>query len=415
MLDCPARVVLRDEANTIIAEKRRYYDGPDFVGLELGSLDRGLMTREEQLVMTEAEFQAHYSGMDAAALGYHTAQDRDGAPAVFTNKERSAYGANGVKTADRDAIGNERRYEFDPDGLFRIKLVDSLGETRFEYDRACGQQTRILYADGAETRFVYDAQGRAAVAIMPGEDPAQPVRTFSYNDLSIPHSRTAHFRTSVGADGEASAVSYFDGRGKEFQQRIEAGDGRVIVSALSIRNPWGDIKQEFEPGEAASLSFEIPSTAGLPSRKLFYDARGRIVRTEDFEGGVSQAEYHPFDIIVHDANDTEGSQANIDRGQFNTPRQEEFDVFRNRTRVVEQLAGGETAEALYRIGPRGDVLEIQDDAGVVGSYEYDKLGQRLITGKQAAGCSGTMGAVRSSGHGMRTGTTCRQSWMPSAG
>ncbi len=385
IIDRPARVVVRDETNAIMAEKRRYYDGPEFRGLALGRVDHGRLTREEQLVMSEVDFQAHYAGMDAAALGYHAAQDRDGTPSRFANTERNAYAANGVKVAQRDALGNERRFEFDAGGLFRLKLADVVGETRFEYDRATGQQTRILYADGTEARFAYDAQGRVRATMLPGDDPAQSPRAFAYDDVSIPHARTAHFRTAAGPGGSASAVSYFDGRGKEFQQRVEAGGGRVVVSALSVRNPWGDVKQEYEPGEGASLAFAVPDTAGRPRRELFYDGRARAVRTVDYGGGVSLAEYRPFEVVLHDANDTDASPTNVARGQFNTPRREEFDVFRDRTRIVEQLGGGATAETAFVIGPRGDVLEIDDARGVMCTCEYDKLGRRLVIAHREAG------------------------------
>jgi RHS repeat-associated protein len=385
IVDLPSRVVARDETNTIIAEKRRYYDGADFQGLDLGKADRGLMTREEQLVINQAGFQLHYAGMNMASLGYHTGQDKDGTASVFSNTECNAFAANGVKVAIKDALGTERRFEYDSSGLFRVKLTEVVGDTQFEYDQATGQPIRILYADGTEAKFTYDAQGRTRTALLPGDDPIQPPRTFTYDDVSVPYSRTAQFRTSAGPGGTAKAVSYFDGRGKEFQQRVEAGGGRVVVSALSLRNPWGDIKQEYEPSEENSLDFAMPATVGRPRRELYYDGRGRTVRTVDYGGGVSLAEYRPFEMVMHDANDTDASPGNITRGQFNTPRHEEFDVFRDRTRIIEILGNGDSAITSFVIGPRGDVLSIEDAGGVLATYEYDKLGRRLVITHREAG------------------------------
>ena len=71
-LDRPSRVTVRDRNGALLTEKRLYYDGPDFVGLPLGQCDRGLKTREEEWALTEAEFEAHYAGMDQDALGYST-------------------------------------------------------------------------------------------------------------------------------------------------------------------------------------------------------------------------------------------------------------------------------------------------------------------------------------------------------
>jgi RHS repeat-associated protein len=377
IVDRPSRVVVRDENSAIVTEKRRYYDGPDFAGLPFGQLDRGLAIRDEQLLLSEQAFQTHYLGMDPGPLGYHAAPDKDGTPSRFTNTERFAYGQDGVRIADRDAVGNERRYEYDAARLFRIKLIDSLGETHFEYDRATGQPTHVFYADGAEAQFILDAQGRVIASLISGDDPANPPRTFLYDDTAVPSSRTARYRTAE----VVSTVTYYDGRGKECQQRIEAGGGRVIVTGLRVLNPWGGVKQEFEPTDATSLAFSPVQAADLPSRRIFFDGRGRVIRTLDFGGGESRAEYRAFETIVHDANDTDASAA----GHFNTPRREEFDVFRNRTRVIDELGGGAEAGLSYTVNSAGDLLDIRDSHGVLCSYEYDRMGHRLVAAHREAG------------------------------
>jgi RHS repeat-associated protein len=183
----------------------------------------------------------------------------------------------------------------------------------------------------------------------------------------------------------ASAVTYFDGRGKEFQQRIEVGPGRVTVSALRLKNPWGDVKVEYEPTEAATLAFSTPAVAGRPHRAVFFDGRARPVRTVDFNGSESRAEYRPFEAILHDANDTDASAEALPRGHFQTPRHEEFDVFRNRTRVVEEIGGGQTASISYTVSAAGDLLKITDAAGDLCTYTYDRMGRRLAAAHREAG------------------------------
>ena len=126
-----AHVVERDADGAILHELRRYYDGPDFAGLALGEADRGLCVREERLVLSASDFAAHYSDMSVAELGYHEGADADGTPSVFADEARCAYDERGLRVAARDPAGNEERYEYDTDGLFRVLLVDSLGETRY--------------------------------------------------------------------------------------------------------------------------------------------------------------------------------------------------------------------------------------------------------------------------------------------
>ncbi len=385
LIDKPSRITVRDAGGAILTEIRRYYDGAAFTGLPLGQADRGLLTREERLVLPGPEFQTHYQGMDAATLGYHTAADADGAPAVFIDAERHAYDARGLRTADRDALGHDRRYDYDASGLLRVKLTDALGETRFDYDRAVREPVRILYADGAETRLAYDAQGRVTAVAMPGEPAGTFARTTSYDDVSVPNSRTTRFRTGPGPGDAAESVMYFDGRGAELQERIEAAGGQFVVSNTAVKNPWGDRKLEFEPYYAPTKAFSLPDAAAHPVRRFFFDARGRVTKTADFSGGVSTARYLPFEIVTADANDNDPSPENQARGQFETPRREEFDVLRNRTLTVEAAGSPSELPTRFRVGPRGELLEVSDSHGVLASYTYDRLGNRLAIRHREAG------------------------------
>jgi len=320
-VDLVAHAVVRDETGAILAEMRRYYDGPDFVGLGLGQATRGLQSREERLVLSQAAFDAHYAGMDVAALGYTPGLDADGNPAFFASPDRHAYDARGLKVADMDGVGNETRYVYDADGLFRVELTTSTGTTRFQYDRTLGEPTRVTYPDGKVARFSYDAQGRAVATALPGESLDDSPTRYTYDDSAIPNARVGRFYPSLAPGDEALAVTYFDGRGKEFQQRLQVNAGQFVVSGLD--------------------------TAGQARRQVFYDALGRAVRTVDYEGGVSTAEYRPFEAITRDANDNDDSPENVARGQFNTPHREEFDVLRHLTAVIDELGAGQIRRVAY--------------------------------------------------------------------
>ena len=181
-----ARQVVRDADGQIVSETRTYYDGPDFEGLPLGQMDRGALARESRLVLTETEFQAHYTDMDPAALGYRLDATADGEPARFLDARREAHDARGLLIGEREPVGDQSATAFDIDGLFRIALVDSLGETRFVYDRAAGQPSTITYGDGSIASFRYDAQGRVLAALMPGDDASNPPRGTSFRTPASP-------------------------------------------------------------------------------------------------------------------------------------------------------------------------------------------------------------------------------------
>jgi RHS repeat-associated protein len=375
LLDKPARIVVRDESGTLLSEKRIHYDGPDFVGLPLGEAERGLVTREAEWVLTQADFDAHYVGMSQSELGYVSDANADGAASVFALPKRHRYDDRGLLVATRDALGNETRYVYDASGLFRTTLSDPLGDTTFEYDRATGQIVQVTYADGAVTRFAYDAQGRVLKTALPDQDLATAAITYSYDETAIPNKRTAVFRQANEAT--SIRVTYFDGSGKEFQERVEVEPGKFLVSSLKLPNPWGDLREEFEPTFAASAAFAMPNTAGRASRRVFYDGCGRVVRSINFNGGVSTAEYQPFRVILCDANDNDDSLENRARGQFDTPREEAFDVCRYLVRVTDHLAANKAVVTSYEVGPLGELASVSDAQGVKFRYRYDRRGSRL--------------------------------------
>jgi RHS repeat-associated protein len=398
ILDRPARAVVRDAAGALLSEKRWYYDGPDFVGLPLGQIDRGLVSREEEWVLAQAEFDAHYAGMDQAALGFVSDTDVDGVAAVFSLSRRCRHDARGLRLAMRDPLGNESSVSYDASGLLRTQLTDTLGTTVFDHDRATGQITAVTYANGAVTRFAHDAQGRVLRSALPGEDIDDAGTVYAYDETVVPNRRIARFRQPGGAS--SVGITYFDGTGKEFQQRVEVEPGRFLVSGLKLPNPWGDLREEFEPTFAPGGDFALPETAGRPSRQVHYDGHGRVVGTVNFNGGVSSAEYRPFAVVLRDANDNDGSAANVARGQFDTPREERFDVFRHLVSVTERAGPGREVTTSYEVGTRGELLAISDARGEKARYSYDGRGNRLTIALREAGgrrmwYDARRGAVRS--------------------
>ncbi len=383
LLDKPARVTIRDAAGQLASEKRFYYDGADFAGLANGQAGRGLTSRVEEWVLAQAAFDAHYADMDQAALGFVSAPNADGAASVFATTQRNRYDARGLLVETLDPLGTSTTYAFDPGGLFRTMLTDPLGQTQFDYDRASGQVTRIVYADGSVTRFALDAQGRVLRSALPGQDLDDPAASYVYDETVVPNRRIARLRQQDGSTLEAA--TYFDGFGKEFQQVVPVEAGTFLVSGLKLYNAWGDLLREFEPTFAASPGFALPATAGQASRDFFYDARGRAVRTVNFNGGVSTAEYTPFRVVTRDANDNDDSAANVARGQFDTPHEEEFDVFRYLLRVTDRTGPASRTATRYTVGAMGELLGVADARGEKMACRYDAQGSKLAVTSREAG------------------------------
>ncbi len=389
LLDKPASVVVRDDTGKIVAESQLYYDGADFVGLQAGQADRGLLTRRLRLAWLQADFTAHYdASMDGAtALGFFAEDNADGIACLFVAEARHAYDARGLKVADLDALGIKTAFTFDADGLFRTALAGPLGTTVFDYDRAAAQTRTITYPNGEVAHFFYDAQGRTTASVMPVDDPAKPPRQFSYDDSVIPHVRTAHMLQTKAGDVSSVVLTYFDGRGNAVQHRAQMDAATYVVSGLRVFNPWGDPKQEFEPTFSPDAAYSKTPPSGAPSRSFDYDARGRVMKTVNYNGSISTAQYSPFAILAADADDNDTSAENVARGLANTPRREELDVFRMRIAVVELLGGGKAMTTSFVNDALGRTITIQDDAGVLCSYTCDFLGNRYDFDHRAAGKS----------------------------
>ena len=387
LLDKVASAVVRDGAGKIVAEMQMFYDGPDFVGLPTAQADRGLLTRRLHAAWLQADFAAHYdASMDgAAALGFIAADNADGTPALFVAEERHAYSAQGLKVADMDPLGIVTQFTFDADGLFRTKLTGPLGTATFEYDRSAAQPSKVTYPNGEVAQFTYDAQGRTLSSVTPADNPTAPPRQYSYDDSVVPHVRTARVLQTKAGDVASSVLTYFDGRGNEVQHRAQMDETTYVVSGIRVFNPWGDPKQEFEPSFSTDRAYSNIPAVGAPSRSFLYDARGRVERTVNYNGGVSTAQYFPFEVVIADADDNDTSAANVARGQANTPRREEFDVFRLRTAVVELLGGGTTMTTSYVNDAMGRTIGIRDDSGMLCSYGCDLLGNRYDVSHRAAG------------------------------
>lgn len=383
VLDKISRILVRDIDGQLLTEKKFFYDGVAFEGLPLGEIDRGSISRVDEWVMDQVNFDAHYGTMDMNSLGYHAGTNADGIAAVFVATQRSRYDANGLLVASQDVFGNQIEYAYDIDHVFRIKRIDALGETTFTYDRVTGQTTKIRYANGATTEFAYDAQGRVLRSALPGQSLANAATVYEYDESVIPNRRMVSF---LQQDGTRSlAITYFDGYGQEYQQRVEVEPGRVLVSAVKRYNAWGDLKEEFEPVYATTMTFAVPPTSGRPSRKFFYDARGRAVRSTNFNGGVSRVDIEPFRVTTRDCNDNDASVSNLLRGMFETPHEEEFDVLRYLVRITEKLGAGKSNTTEYDIGPMGELITVRDSHNIKFRYQYDRLGNRLVIDSRDTG------------------------------
>jgi len=371
-----ARTVKRDADGALILELRRHYDGAADAGLALGELSHGRLVREEHLSMSRADFDAHYAGMDAAALGYVMQPDADGNPAVFSVAKRCTYTPQGNLATEVSGIGRSAEKRYDPDHLHVVEEVTNGKTSRRTNDLVSGKPTELVAHNGARVRMAYDAFGRLTHFMQADDTPDTASRIVVYDDASVPNAIRTSYR--ISPTRRAASVTYYDGSSQEVQRRTQRGPADVLVSPWLVQNPWRQTRSEFEPTLAATLDFDVPPLGGAVRRTSF-DAEGRPVRTINFNGAESRGSYRPFELQFEDAYDLDPSHPHA-----NTPRRESMDVWNHRTAVTEDTGSG-TTTLRYEIGLFGELRACSDDAGTVATYRYDRRGNRLVVEHREAG------------------------------
>ena len=368
-----ARTAKRDEGGTLLMEIRRHYDG-----LPLGQLSRGLMTREEHLVLSLAAFDAYYADMGMEALGYFQQPDADGQPAVFALEMSTAYTPEGHVQSQTTGGGRSTVKVYDADHLYVVEETVNGKTSRRVNEPVTGKPLELVAHGGTAVRMRYDAFGRLTAFMVADDTLANPTRAMTYDDASVPNATETRYRIDAGT--RATAVTYYDGSGKEVQKRVEREPGEVVVSSWLEHNPWRQTKAEFEPTLDDTLAFGVPATVGRPARRTSFDGAGRPARAVNYNGGVSSVEFSPFEIRTFDAHDNDAGHPS-----FNTPRREQVDVWNHRTAVIDTNAGGQATTTRFTVGLFGELLRLSDDAGTICDYTYDRRGGQLtISHRDAA-------------------------------
>lgn len=385
IIDRICKKVVRDQSAKILSEVRNYYDGQDFKGLELGKVTKGLRIRQEVMVLDKIKFDQHYNGLNIQSLGYHIDQDSDGNDVIFINKERFAYDLRGLKVKYKDSLGAEEEYTFDSDGLFKSTCITSLGQTTYEYDKRVGKVTKIVNVDGAELQMFFDAMSRTRAIFLPNNTTNIPSRTYDFDDSVFPIKRITKHYLSDDLNKFTTIHTYFDGRLKEVQKKVEETVGSFITSSHQVKNPLGDVKFEYEQFKSTHSDFEIPDIHNLEKQAFKFDVLGRPVSSANFFGGLSTASYEPFRIITKNPIANEDIPQNHSNGTFGLRKIEQVDVFNQRTRTVQETENGGSLTLDYKVDTLGEITEIKDAHGVQAEYLYDNLGNRLLVKHREAG------------------------------
>jgi RHS repeat-associated protein len=221
------------------------------------------------------------------------------------NVSAAAYDALGAPAATA-AMG--KGDEADDLAAFDVRLTDP----------ALSELTAFFAApafDEAQARrWLGDATARHVTYLGEARSPDGSIAWGAHPPCSVGIVRERHARRL--APGETSrlqvAIEYSDGAGALLVTKVQAepeqagGPLRWIASGRTVVNNKGKPVKRYEPyfsDPAAAHRFEEPRQEGVAT-VVFYDALGRVVRTEMPDGSYERVERSPWQVLSFDRNDT---------------------------------------------------------------------------------------------------------------
>ncbi len=300
-----------------------------------------------------------------------------------------------LTSTDRNGLLSTLQY----DAFGRIaKVITPTGEETIE--RIYRPESR--FNSPANTRFVmYKKKGVEPPIIEHFDLLNRKIRTDKVNFMG----GTVTFSTTFNALGEDIAEA---GPGLNRQTQYDVMSRPVRVTDYGVDNQYSyvgnqttvtDIKgrqrmveknaqgqlirsRGFHDGEQFSLSYEYDGRNN-PTRvvgngqfdiKSFYDARGRIIRSEDPVAGTYRMEYNGFGELLKSTNP---------RGQATTI------LYDKLGRVTQRTEPEGVTSYTYDVGNKavGKLSRVADPTGIVFAYAFDNFGRRGSENKTIAGVS----------------------------
>lgn len=370
------------------SELATFYDGPAFVGLPAGQLDKGLVSRVEARV--------HADSSETIALV----------------RNRHDHHGNVVETIDpngsleRPSV-HRRIHEYDPLGLnlrrSDVLLEDDSGSPyrlrhELSYEPLFNQVSestatmRVVGDDVQSARnssfYRYDAFGRLSRLIRPGDSEDAPGVEISYQLADPVSAIVTRQRSRLGGATDIEVIRCVDGRGRALQDRTRLSDGSYQVSGFTEYNKRGAPVRIYEPYlDPSPACATRPPGDAVRSTQLRYDALSRGVETmladADSEGGASRLRtvFAPLATLHYDPEDNDAASPH-----FDTPLVQRMDGLGRVVAIERHLDGASAPPTItsYYDG-LGRLRGHRDPSGHVKLQQYDLLGRVVAVDDPNAG------------------------------
>jgi RHS repeat-associated protein len=350
-----------DMSGKFAGQTRTYFDGPAFVGLPLGQVTDGLVTRTSAWL-------------------------KDSSGERWLDAKRMEYNSDGLVVATKDANNNLVELDYDSDvRMFPVaeRFHVDVGPLEFtaQYDLGTGAMTSATDLNGNTTSFSYNGLGRLTSVVDPyGSVSARYSYTYGREDYPISETK---IEALVDRDSGrmTTSYSYSDGQGRTRLVKTQAEKelGGWIGSGWSRLSPRGGATQVYDSFTSSFPGFE-PAPTFAPFTKSTFDGQGRAMEVTppatEHVATYTKTQYLPFETRVYDERDS----METPEKRWNYPANTIVDgLGRVRQIVKHNDIDGVFKKLVWNVeyDTAGNIIGFIDPKNNKRQYTYDTLGRML--------------------------------------
>lgn len=347
-----------DKNNQILGKKFFYYDRD----ASWGRVTKGLLTRTDRW-------------------------NKEGAREYFVS-DKKEYNSFGQAVVWEDALGQRSEAVYDPVwSLFVLQTVNAKGQVREKSyyginndpagKGAWGLAATVTDLNGQTAHIIYDAFGRVSAEIGPLDSEQLPSAVHVYEDKKDHRVHVLRRRIENGKAQTLDSYTYIDGLDRTLAVKAPSGQvGKYVVLAHKGLNSRGLVEREYQPyfSSQGLGVLELPDK-GRPATVYLYDALGRLIKVTTPDGNYSLFRYTPRSVSLIDPNGHKTVRTLDARGRV--IRIENYKGASGQSGIYPAQSFSVDAVTHYRYSPLGELVKVEDAKGNVTAISYDALGRKI--------------------------------------
>ncbi len=348
-----------DSAGKILSKTYAYYDG----SAVSGTITKGLVTQNS--------IWNKIGAVESLVSSYNT------------------YNAYGQLSTSKDPLSNVTSITYDATwSMFPLTTTNAAGFVKTnEYygvngvalpGGLWGSLKSATDPNAQKMTFTYDAFGRTLSEINPLDSAAFPTTTYEYQTKVNYRIFVTHRRIEHGAAATLNSYAYVDGLGKTLAAKTPSATvGTYVVSGHTSVNSRGLVTKSYPPYFSTSsyAVLELPVIT-WPGVVYDYDAMGRRIKTTFPDNSYTTSSFTPTTSTSIDPNGHKAVQQADARGRI--IRVEEWSGADGRSSAYPAQAFALYAATTYAYDVMGNLLSVTDAKGNVTTMTYDALGRKLM-------------------------------------